>query len=311
MFCPRAKIILRTRYGSLALLKAAEAGLTDQSMVIDRISSSLYGRAATVLKRTAVQQIAQRIDASIHCAVGLPIELVTPEIELEAEYIFSENPILFSVSERETPSENIEDFFRRLSESDNEFRDRQKHNKDSFVAFREELTAAKAHIILDHLTHEDFAALAVIDPEIINKWGDHFMEINDTRLPVVHNLILLVASAIADTNPEKSVLLFERTAHSRPLVRFTLVRAALILDQLAYGREANLHHLMRCVESDWTARQLTKRLQSKYYPHCNAIKGLFLIPISMKRLRSSNQPKLLAGLWLPAFAIKAHTVKGY
>ena len=292
-------------YGSLALLKAAEAGLTDQSMVIDRISSSLYGRAATVLKRTAVQQIAQRIDASIHCAVGLPIELVTPEIELEAEYIFSENPILFSVSERETPSENIEDFFRRLSESDNEFRDRQKHNKDSFVAFREELTAAKAHIILDHLTHEDFAALAVIDPEIINKWGDHFMEINDTRLPVVHNLILLVASAIADTNPEKSVLLFERTAHSRPLVRFTFGKSGVDLGSISVwkGGKSSSFDALRRKRLDSAATDQAIAIEVLSALQCN--QGAFLDTYIDEKIAQLEPAQIARGLMVAGFCDKS------
>src|SRR5699024_839259 len=70
-------------YGSLALLKAAESGIADESTVLDRISPALYGRAASMLKGTMIQKIVSRIDASIRCAAGLPIELVAPEIELE------------------------------------------------------------------------------------------------------------------------------------------------------------------------------------------------------------------------------------
>ncbi|PAU72431.1 hypothetical protein [Vreelandella alkaliphila] len=292
-------------YGSLALLEAAGAGLTDESMVIDRISPSLYGRAATVLKKTAVQQIAQRIDASIHCAVGLPIELVTPEIELEAEYIFSKDPILFSVSERETPSENIEDFFRRLSESDHEFRDRQKHNKDSFVAFREELTAAKAHIILDHLTHEDFAALAVIDPEIIIKWGDLFMEINDTKLPVVHNLILLVASAIADTNPEKSVLLFERTAHSRPLVRFTFGKSGVDLGSISVwkGGKSLSFDTLRRKRLDSAATDQAIAIEVLSALQCN--QGSFLDAYIDEKIAQPEPAQIARGLMVAGFCDKS------
>lgn len=235
-------------YGSLALLKAAEAGLADESTVLDRISPALYGRAASMLKGTAIQTIVSRIDASIRSVAGLPIELVAPEIELEAEDVVSDDPIRFSVSEREQTSENPQDFFKRLSESDNDFRERQNRNHDTFITFKEELTTAKANIILDHLTHEEFAALTVADPAIVYRWSDLFMEINDTKLPAVHNFILLLAGAIADTNPEKSVLLFERTAHSRPLVRFTFGKSGVDLGSISVwkgGRSSSLDALRR------------------------------------------------------------------
>ena len=53
---------------------------------------------------------------------GLPDEMVAPEIELEAEDAASDGPTRFSVSEREPPPANLEDFFNKLSESDEEFR---------------------------------------------------------------------------------------------------------------------------------------------------------------------------------------------
>lgn len=220
-------------YGSFALLAAAEMGLADGSAVLDRISPSLYGRAALMLKEPALQEISRRIDASIRCASGLPDELVAPEIELEAEHVTSDEPIRFSVSEREPPIENPENFFRRLSESNDEFRERQNRNFDAYVAFKQELSSAKAHIILGHLTCEEFAAVVAADPAIASTWRDLFLNLSDAKLPAVHNLILLLASVIADTEPEKSAALFERTAHSRPLVRFTFGKSGVDLGSIS------------------------------------------------------------------------------
>jgi hypothetical protein len=220
-------------YGSLALLKAVQAGLIDESPAFDRISPRLYGRAAVMLDGPAVQEVARRIDASIRRAVGLSDELIAPDIELEAEDAASDEPIRFSVSEREPPSANIEDFFKRLSESNEEFRERQKRNYGAFRAFREELTTAKAHIILDHLSREEFAAVVAADPEVGNHWYDLFMELNDSKLPAVHNLILLLAGAIADIDPGKSAALLERTAHSRPLVHFTFGSSGVDLGSMS------------------------------------------------------------------------------
>jgi len=220
-------------YGSLALLKAAQAGLIDESTALDRISPRLYGRAAVMLHGPAVLEVARRIDASIRRVAGLPDDFVAPEIELEGENAASDEPTLFSVSEREPPSANIGDFFKRLSESNEEFHERQKRNYDAFIAFREKLTTVKAHIILDHLTRAEFAVVVAADPTIRNNWYDLFMELSDSKLPAVHNFILLLACAIADTDPEKSAALLERTARSRPLVHFTFGKSGVDLGSIS------------------------------------------------------------------------------
>ncbi|MET3591736.1 hypothetical protein ABID26_001120 [Mesorhizobium shonense] len=220
-------------YGSFALLEAAEANLADGSKVLNRISPRLYGRAASMLKGPALLEIARRIDASISFAAGLPDELIAPEIEVEAEDATSEEPVRFSVSERELTPASPKDFFRRFSESNDEFRERQNRNYDAFLAFRGDLTAAKAHIILDHLTQEQFAAIVAADPAVAVRWYNLFMDLSDAKLPAVHNLILLLAGAIADTDAKKSAALFERTAHSRPLVRFTFGKSGIDLGSMS------------------------------------------------------------------------------
>lgn len=221
-------------YGSLALLKAAQAKLVDDSAaLLDRISPRLYGRSAVMLCGPAIQEIARRIDASIRRVIGLPDELIAPEIELQAENAASDKPTLFSVSERETPSANIDDLFKRFSESNDGFRERHKRNHEAFIAFRENLIAAKAHIILEHFTIQEFAKVVNADSAIAEQWYSLFMEVNERKLPAVHNLILLLACAIADSAPEKSAALLERVAQSRPLVHFTFGKSGVDLGSVS------------------------------------------------------------------------------
>lgn len=221
-------------YGSLALLKAAQAELIDDSVaLLDRISPRLYGRAAVMLCGPAIQEIARRIDASIRCVIDLPDELIAPEIELQAENAPSDKPTLFSVSERETPSANIDDLFKRFSESNDGFRERQKRNYEAFIAFREKLTAAKAHIILEHFTVQEFAKVVNAESAIPERWYSLFMDVNERKLPAVHNLILLLACTIADSAPEKSAALLERAAQSRPLVHFTFGKSGVDLGSVS------------------------------------------------------------------------------
>lgn len=220
-------------YGSLALLKAAQAGLTDESAVLDRISPCLFGRAAVMLSGSAVREVAKRINASIFFAAGLSDELIAPEIEMEADEAASDEPTRFLITERDSISVNADDFFKRLSESNEEFRERQNGNYNAFIAFREDLTSEKAQIILDHITSEEFDAVVAADLTLADRWYDLFMGLSDNKLPALHNLILLLARAIVSTDPKKSAELIERISHSRPLVHFTFGKSGVDLESIS------------------------------------------------------------------------------
>lgn len=220
-------------YGSYALLKGVEIGLIDGNAVLDRISPRLYGRAALMLKSPASLEIARRIDASIRRVIGLPDEMVAPAIEMEVESAGLDEPVCFYVTAR--PSRGPSDFLRKLSESDNRPRVRD-NGFDAFLAFRNELTSARANIILNHLTHEEFAAIVAANPPIAGQWYELFMDLNDSKLPAVHNLVLLLANALSDTDPDKSLALFERSAHIKPLVRFNFGKTGVNLESLSAWR---------------------------------------------------------------------------
>ncbi|WDZ79057.1 hypothetical protein PWG15_26590 (plasmid) [Ensifer adhaerens] len=220
-------------YGSYALLKGAEIGLIDGGAVLDRISPRLYGRAALMLKGPATQEIARRVDASIRRVIALPDELVAPAIEMEVEGADLDEPPCFYVTAR--PTRGPSDFIRKLSESEGGSRGGD-NGYEAFLTFRDRLTAASANIILDHLTHEEFAAIVAANPPVAEQWYDLFMDMNDSKLPAVHNLVLLLASALSDIDPDKSLALFHRSAHIRPLVRFNFGKTGVDFGSLSAWR---------------------------------------------------------------------------
>jgi hypothetical protein len=193
----------------------------------------LYGHAATVLGPDAVRNIARRVDASIRRAAGLNADLVAPDIELQVRADGAFEPNRFDIAERAGKPKSFKDTLDRLSESNEVYQARQQKNYDAFGEFRITLTHAKAQIILDRLGLEDFEAIVSADPALASQWHALFLELAEARLPAIHNLILLLAHAMAGQDPAKARALFARVRLSQPLVRFTYGAAAVPLDAMA------------------------------------------------------------------------------
>jgi hypothetical protein len=220
-------------YGSAALLEAAARGLIPHGKAVDRISPRLYGRAVAMLDEDAVHEIVRRIDASIHQAAGLGDGLVAPDIELQVYPSAPYEPSRFSVNERPSDAKGINEAMSRLSESNEAFEERQTRNIDSFREFKANLTRAKASIILDYLSLDEFGNVVAAAGELADRWYSLFLSIAEARLPAVHNLLLLLAHALGRKAPDKAEELFRRVRKSAPLVRFTFGRAGVHLDAMA------------------------------------------------------------------------------
>ena len=220
-------------YGSVALLEAAARELIPHGEALDRISPRLYGRAAAMLDADAAREIARRIDASIYQAAGLGDDLVAPDVEVQIHPNTLYEPGRFSVNEWPVKANDINEAMRRFSESKEAFEERQKRICDSFREFKINLTRAKAGIILDYLSLDEFATVVAADEALANRWHRLFMNIAEAKLPHVHNLVLLLAHALERSASEKAEELFRRVKNSKPLMRFAFGSAGVQLDAIA------------------------------------------------------------------------------
>jgi hypothetical protein len=137
------------------------------------------------------------------------------------------------VSEHLSEAKDIKKAMKRLSENNEAFEQRQRCNYDAFLEFKANLTQAKARIILDYLSLEEFATLVAAAEELAERWHGLFMSIAEAKLPAVHNLVLLLAHAFGRKSPSKAEELFRRVKESKPLVRFTFGRAGVQFDAMA------------------------------------------------------------------------------
>ena len=218
-------------YGSMVLLKAAVKGLITHDEAIKRISARLHGQAALMLDDNAVNNIAHCIDMSINLVIGLDAEMVAPNIDIQVYQYCPDEPRRVSVSDLEI--KDNKDKMKRLGESNEAFLQRQKRNNDAYRKYEENLTKAKARIILDNIRLEEFAAIVEKNEPYGDRWYGLFMNIDESKLPTIHNLILLLAHALGEKAPEKARDLFCRIKDGKPLVQFTFGRSGVLLDSMA------------------------------------------------------------------------------
>ena len=223
-------------YGSAILVQAAAYGIIEYSDALDRMSPDFYGRAAAAWSqrgmRDAVRGAALHVHASICCVTNLEVGITAPDIEMRIGYEERSGSLL-SISDRPT---DLADQWDRFAESNEEFIERQNRNQETYRAFRDRLTAQKAHIILDHLGRDglgNFCSIVESNEDLANQWYDMFIGLDKGRLPVVHNLVLLLAHALGKRCPEKAAKLFRIVQDGHPLIRLTFGRAAVSMDAMA------------------------------------------------------------------------------
>ncbi len=237
-------------YGSIALLKAARKGLITHFDALERISETLYGRAATMLDADTVNNIAFRIDASIRRILNLDEDIVVPHIELRITSSLDDEPNRFRVREESNENLDIQEAIKRLSESDDDFNQRQKYVHKLFQQFEVNLTKEKASIILDQFNLEEFEKILEVASEYSERWYQLFTELPESKRSLLYNFISLLAYSFANRSPEKSKNLFLKIRTIEPAIWFNYFnsniefakmatwscKSSIIIDELCYER---------------------------------------------------------------------------
>ena len=192
-----------------------------------------YGRAAETWSREkawdAVRSIALRVDAAIGHVTRTERDLTAPDVEMHVGYKGG-SKTLFSFPDTTT---DMHETLKRISETDHEREQRQKRNLDTFLAFRDRLTEKECHIILDHFGLDEFRTMMELNLDLADRWYELFMLLPEARLPAVHNLVLLLAHALAGRYPAKAGELFRKIENHPPLIRITLGDPRVSLDAMA------------------------------------------------------------------------------
>ncbi|MFK5915809.1 MAG: hypothetical protein QM484_15690 [Woeseiaceae bacterium] len=221
-------------YGSIILLKAASKGLLSHGEALNLISERVYSHAIKIFDHKYYSEITKRIDLAINMVLGLDDVVDTPNITIDvlSNSIINE-PDMFSIQDKYSNNSSISDLNKGDSETNQDFDQRQRDNHQLFLQFKENITNAKATIILEQFSLEDFSRLVAVDEIISTQWYKKFIEIKDSQLPFIHNFILLLAYAFGRKHPKRSEKLFYQIKNSEPILNYTYGRSGLSLDVMA------------------------------------------------------------------------------
>lgn len=208
-------------YGSLALLRAAEAGLIEPGDAVDRLAESHYGDAASKLGREGACAVAVRLDTALRTAAELNDIPEIPLVEQPLPSGSDPHPPLLSLVE-ESRATSMRDYVARSNETARQFEERQERTWQKFDRFRRELTVADARVLLDNISWRGFEAILSYEPTLAYSWRVALEKATDWSFKTLYFFAVGFARALAKSDGEAALLLIRRISREDPFVRHVI-----------------------------------------------------------------------------------------
>lgn len=225
--------------GARALAKSVSLELVDAMDALDRVAPEHYHMLALSNEGRVGSAIADRVDAALARAVDVDPPPLGPTIEQDsADPRKGFDSPLRSLAE---PAENLgpEEFFKRMSENENDFDDRQQRGWAAFEAFEGSLTRLSAGQILQDTPIATLDACIAQRPDLARAWARTCIGLSDHRIRNIYNFGLRLAEALSHREPELSAALFEHLRSHRGFLRIVSGPASLGLESLSVWRAAD------------------------------------------------------------------------
>ena len=217
-------------YGSAILAEGVVRNWISVDEALDRMSSRHYGWAARWLGSTAAQEVARLIDFSIRAALGVHVANTLPDVEYRCRHETQPNSFPYRVTEREGQSDVVAEPWKRRPPSDEEFEEQEKRRQEAFETFRKKLDQANAAILVDDIAKEEFEAIVDADPDAADRWYRLFSGMSEGARQPVHNLVLMLAYALRERCPKRTITLLRSVYGEVGPIRFTVGRARVPLE---------------------------------------------------------------------------------
>ena len=217
-------------YGSAILVEGVLRNWISVDVALGRISSGHHGWAARRLGPTAARRVARLMDSSIRAAVAVRVENTLPDVEYRCRHETQPNSFPYSVTETEGRSDDVPGPWQRQPESDEEFEEQERRRHEAFETFRKKLDQANAGILVDDITKEEFGAIVDADPEAADRWYRLFSGLSGGARQRVHNQVLMLAYALRERCPKRTVTLLRSVYGEVGPIRFTVGRARVPLE---------------------------------------------------------------------------------
>ena len=216
-------------YGSAILVEGAMRNWISVDEALDRMSTGHYGWAGRRLGSAAAQEVARRIDFSIGAALRVHMENTLPDVEYRCRHETQPKSFPYWVTEREGQADAVAGPMKRRPLSDEEFEEQERRRHEAFETFRKKLDQVNAGILVDDIAKEEFEAIVDADPDAADRWYRLFSGLTEGGRQPVHNLILMLAYALRERCPKRTVTLLRAVYGQVGPIRFIVGRARVPL----------------------------------------------------------------------------------
>ncbi|MDD1532694.1 MULTISPECIES: hypothetical protein [unclassified Bradyrhizobium] len=215
-------------HGSGALVAASKMGLISIESCLDRIDVCSYQKMVEILGPPAAIAVADRLEVAIGKAMKFKIQRNLPDIEQQFE---EPHWITFlRVSDRPTPTRNVSQQLRELSDTGDAWYERQKRNQDAAEQFERELSEAGALLIIRSVTSDLVREIDKAAPQTTDRWLSLFLNMDQQDLTNLCNTGWAIAEAMSSRNSVDASSLMQRLSAAVPPVRATFGRDRLAID---------------------------------------------------------------------------------
>lgn len=225
-------------YGSLIVINAAEQGMLSAEAALDRITPRLYSVAAEVLGPVCHQVIGTRLNAAVSKALDIDLPFSPPAVEQDMEMAGRTIPPLLSLAE---PDEVLgaEAFFKRLSETPEDFEARQRQGWEAFNRFEAALTKEKARLIVEDVGFEAVDACVSTSPDHCTGLAGELLWLDDRKLMHVQNFGLMLARSISRHDLALARKLFDLLSGRRAFVSLVFGLSGVSLEGICIWESAD------------------------------------------------------------------------
>ena len=226
-------------YGSEVLVSSVQKRLVGHTDALQRMNPCYYGLAAMKWRAKDVVDVARHIDLSIRKASGLRVDF-NRDLEVDMEHRgglrWGPKPSDDAIFDRN------EDGFQRFSLGIDEIRRREKILLDKFEIFKRKIRP-DSYVILDCFDLDEFRAVADAHYGISDSWYELFVEMSDSQLRVVYNLVLGLGYSLGYRCADKAVRLFSRVKRCKPMISVWYGKARVSIDALSIWGGADAEEL--------------------------------------------------------------------
>jgi len=291
-------------YGAQIIAEAARHGFLDVNEALNRVSPEHYHFVASSQKEKPLKGIPERLSASITKMLEVELPLQPPSVEqnVSDRRKSFDAPMKSLVDpEREL---GIEEFFKRIKETDKEFDERQERGWQAYEAFEAALTKGEARLIIEHTGRATAKACVKSTPDAVKGWAKEFIALSDQKLRRIHNFGLIVAEALSVIDEELSSDLFRRLSGTHAYVNIVSGAAAIPLEAICVWGSADSHSIDALRAERLDTAETDQRISQEVLTAYTAGKESFLRNYAVERLARDEPVSIARALMVCGFGLE-------